>query len=148
MIKIIKKKIFLKKFIFYSETRSQNFSRQLKSSFFTFTAFIVLLCSLLGKIPKQTLINYLGNEVTTQIHDNLVLPYEQLGSYLPDEYEPYMFFFMIGLFFFLLIVSKLINRKKPTLSRKQIKALNDRREFLQNHIKNKKVILKSKIFYF
>lgn len=39
--------------------------------------------------------------------------------------------------------SKLIlKRKKPTLSKKQTKALTERREYLQNHIKNKKVIQK------
>lgn len=32
----------------------------------------------------------------------------------------------------------LANRKQPTLTKKQVKSYNERREYLQKHIKNKK----------
>ena len=37
-----------------------------------FTAFIVLICALLVKVPQTLLINYLGNDISNQIRDNLV----------------------------------------------------------------------------
>lgn len=89
-------------------------------------------------------------------------PYEQIGSFLPDEYRPYYMIISIFSVLFLIVISRLINRydnlfdryfigfsfcllwlnlrKKQTLSKKQIKALMERKEFLQNSIKNKKVI--------
>lgn len=90
-----------------------------------------------------------------------VTPYEQIGSFLPDEYRPYYMIISIFSVLFLIVISRLINRydnlfdryfigfsfsllwlnlrKKQTLSKKQIKALMERKEFLQNSIKNKKV---------
>jgi len=121
-----------------SETRSQNLNRQLKSSFFSLTAFIVFVCALLNAIPKHFLIRHLGKEITSQITDNLITPYDQLKTFVPAEYQTYFWLIVLVFGLMLYVVSRLINRKKPTLSKKQTKALTERREYLQNHIKNKK----------
>jgi len=121
-----------------SETKSLNLNRQLKSSFFTITSLIVFICTILSAIPRKFLAKYLGKEVTTQITDNLITPYDQLKTFLPAEYQSYYLAIVLFFGFFLYIISRIINRKKPTLSKKQTKALAERREFLQNHIKNKK----------
>ncbi len=92
-----------------------------------------------------------------------IQPYEQAARFLPAEVQPY--YSLVALLFglFLVVVSRFIsrfefrfthmlteeswlwifckfNRKKPTMSKKQIKVLTERREFIQNHIKNKKVV--------
>jgi hypothetical protein len=55
-----------------SDTRSNNLSRSLKSSFFTATAILVWIVALLTKLPKATLHKYLGHDVTTQLNENIV----------------------------------------------------------------------------
>ncbi len=55
-----------------TETRSYNLSRQLKSSFFTLLAFVVLCAVVISKIPTPTLLNYLGKEMSDQLSTNLV----------------------------------------------------------------------------
>jgi len=169
--------------VLFSETRSKNLSRQLKSSFFTLTAFILCACIFLSKLPGSLLVNYLGKDLAANLKNNIVrytqiwtkfryknrynnhkscykvTPYEQIGSFLPDEYRPYYMIISIFSVLFLIVISRLINRydnlfdryfiefnfnllllyrKKQTLSKKQIKALMERKEFLQNSIKNKK----------
>ena len=59
-------------FISNSETKSQNMSRQLKSSFFMLTAFLVFVCALLIKVPKKTIVNYLGQDFNSQVEENIV----------------------------------------------------------------------------
>jgi len=121
-----------------NETKSTNLNRQLKSSFFTITSFIVIVCAILSAFPERFLTSYLGKDISLKIKDNLVTPYDQLKTFLPSEYQSYylVIVFFVGLFLY--VISRLINRKKPTLSKKQTKALAERREFLQNHVKNKK----------
>lgn len=121
-----------------NETRSQNMSRQLKSSFFMLTAFLVFVCALLIKVPKKTIVNYLGQDFNSQVEENILKPYEYLGNFIPDEYKLYQLAIVIFFGIILLLLSKLTNRKRPTLTKKQSKGLAERREFLQNHIKNKK----------
>lgn len=121
-----------------SETRSQNLSRQLKSSFFTLTSLMLFACIVLANIPQQTIINYLGKDVNNHIRTNLIKPYEQVRGLIPEEYRAYYFAIASFFAFILFLLSKLTNRKKPTMTKKQTKALAERREFLQNHIKNKK----------
>jgi len=121
-----------------TETRSKNLSRSLKSSFFTITAFIVFMCALLTKIPQKTMINYMGKEVASQLNENIISPYNQLGSIIPKEYQPYQLLFVLGFGLLLLLISKITNRKQPTFTKKYAKNLSERREYLQNHIKNKK----------
>lgn len=58
--------------LFASETRSNNLSRSLKSSFFTATAILVFLVGLLTKLPKATMLKYLGKDVTAQLNENIV----------------------------------------------------------------------------
>jgi len=120
------------------EVRAKNLNRQLKSFFFTMTAMLVFTIALLAKVPGHLVTNYLGKEVSGQIAENLINPYEQLGAFLPDDYKPHFFLIVLGFGVFLLLLSKLINRKSPTLSKKQVKIMAERREFLYNHIKNKK----------
>ena len=38
------------------------------------------------------------------------MPYEQIGSFLPQEFQSYYLFIMIGLALFMLLISKLISR--------------------------------------
>lgn len=121
-----------------SETRSSNLSRSLKSSFFTLTAFIVFITALLTKLPKTTMTKYLGIDITTQLQDNIIMPYEQIGMLIPKEYQSYQLLILLGFGILLLLVSKLTNRKQPTFSKKYAKNLAERREYLQDHIKNKK----------
>lgn len=121
-----------------NDTRSSNLSRSLKSSFFTLTAFIVFMTAFLSKLPKSTMLKYLGNDVAAQIQENIIMPYDQINSFIPKEYQAYQLMIVIGFGLLLLLISKLTNRKKPTLSKKVAKNLIERREFLQNHIKNKK----------
>jgi len=98
-----------------NETRSNNLSRSLKSGFFTITAFIVFICALLTKLPKSSMIKYLGKEITSQLHENIILPYEQLGFLIPKEYQPYQFLMIAVFAVFLLLISKLTNRKKTNI---------------------------------
>lgn len=121
-----------------NETRSNNLSRSLKSSFFTATAILVFLVGLLTKLPKATMLKYLGKDVTAQLNENIIAPYDQIGAFLPAEYQDYQLLLLILFGLFLMLVSKITNRKKPTLTKKQNKQLVERREFLQSHIKNKK----------
>lgn len=121
-----------------NDTRSSNLSRSLKSLFFTLTAFIVFMTAVLTKLPKQTIVKYLGKDVALQLQDNIIMPYEQFGSLIPQEYQPYQLMIVIGFGLILLLISKITNRKKPTFTKKYAKQLVERREFLQNHIKNKK----------
>lgn len=121
-----------------NETKSANLNRQLKSSFFTITSFIVFVCAVLSAIPERFITSYLGKDVSLQIKDNLVTPYDQLKTFLPAEYQSYYLMIVLFVGFILYVISRLINRKKPTLTKKQTKALAERREFLQNHVKNKK----------
>lgn len=121
-----------------NETRSRNLSRSLKSSFFTMTSFIVFICAILIKLPKSTILKYLGKEISAQLDENIIAPYDQFGQLLPKEYKAYQLLFVLGLGLILLLVSKLTNRKKPTYSKKYAKSLVERKDFLQNHIKNKK----------
>lgn len=120
------------------ETRSSNLSRSLKSSFFTMTSFIVFMCAILIKLPKSTIIKYMGKDISAQLEDNIIEPYDQFGRLLPKEYQSYQLLFILGFGLMLLLISKLTNRKKPTFAKKYAKALAERREFLQSHIKNKK----------
>lgn len=121
-----------------SETRSQNLNRSLKSSFFTLISILVISCIIFSNIPASTLKNYMGNDVFNQLNNNLLTPYNQIGSLLPLEYQSYYFIIMIIVALFLLLISKLINRKRPTLTKKQTKLYAERKEYLQKHIKNKK----------
>ncbi len=54
------------------ETRSQNMSRQLKSSFFALTAFLIFVCTLLSLVPVKLMNQYLGKDVGTIVQRNLV----------------------------------------------------------------------------
>lgn len=121
-----------------NETRSKNLSRSLKSTFFTLTSFIVFMCAILIKVPKTTIVKYLGKDVSAQLQENIIMPYDQLGSLLPTEYQSYQLLFVLGFGLMLLLISKVTNRKKPTYTKKYAKALNERREYLQSHIKNRK----------
>jgi ribosome biogenesis GTPase A len=121
-----------------NETRSNNLSRSLKSSFFTITAFIVFVCAFLTKLPKTTMVKYLGKDISNQLNENIIMPYDQFGTLLPEEYQPYQLLFVIGFGILLLIISKITNRKKPTYPKKFAKQLAERREFLLSHIKNRK----------
>ena len=120
------------------ETRSQNLSRTLKSSFFTLISFLMFSCICLSLVPKTALNNYLGRDYAQQLDKNLLKPYEELGKFLPKEWQSYYFVIALCVGFLLLIISRFINRKKPTLNKKQLKNLLERKEFLENHIKNKK----------
>lgn len=121
-----------------SQARSENLSRSLKSSFFTLSAFILFVSVLVATLPNHLLVSYLGSNVARQIETNIVDPYQQIGSYLPKEYQPFNLLIALAVALLLFIISRFINRKKPTLNKKQLKALNERREYLQNSIKNKK----------
>lgn len=96
------------------------------------------MCAILSAIPERLIKSYLGKEVSAQIKDNLITPFDQLKKFLPDEYQYYYLVIVVLIGFFLYVISRLINRKKPTLTKKQTKALAERREYLQNHVKNKK----------
>ncbi|CAF0712608.1 unnamed protein product [Brachionus calyciflorus] len=121
-----------------NQTRSENMSRSLKSSFFTLSSFILFISVFIAALPNQLLVNYLGDKITRQIDTNIINPYKQIESFLPKDYQPFglAIVFFVGVILFL--ISKFINRKKPTLNKKQLKALNERREYLQNSIKSKK----------
>jgi ABC-type multidrug transport system fused ATPase/permease subunit len=121
-----------------SDTRAQNFSKTLKSSFFTLISIMVFLCVMLTFVSKEILTSNLGNDAYDLIQKNLLKPYKQVGSLLPKEYQSYQAVIMLGLGLILLVISKLTNRKMPTLTKKQKKNLAERRDFLQNFIKNKK----------
>ncbi|RNA23184.1 EH domain-containing 3 [Brachionus plicatilis] len=121
-----------------NKTRSDNLSRSLKSSFFVLSSFILLLSIGIANVPQILLDKYLGNNVASQIKTNIADPYKQFGEFLPNDYRPYFLPILISIALILFFISKLINKKKPTMSKKQLKSLNERREYLQNSIKNKK----------
>ena len=58
---------------------------------------------------------------------------------IPPEYKPYDFIIAAFFGFLLFIISKIISRKKPVLSKKYVKTLNERKDYLASHVKNKKV---------
>lgn len=76
LIKILKNNFKIKPNFFVSQTRSENLSRTLKSSFFTISAFIMFLCVLLATLPRNLLVNYLGKEIAKQIEENIVIIYK------------------------------------------------------------------------
>jgi len=53
---------------------------------------------------------YLGNEVNSQIKQNLIEPYEQLKTFLPKEYQSYYLIFVLVFGFLFYLVGRLINR--------------------------------------
>ena len=67
------------------------------------------------------------------------MPFEQLVNWLPDYYKPYTMIIIISSALLFLLISKITNRKKVTLTKKQTKSFLERKEFLQRNIKNKKV---------
>ena len=93
-----------------SDTRAQNFSRTLKSSFFTLISFLVLTCVMLTFVSREILTKYLGKEGYSMIQSNLLVPYKQVGSLLPEEYQSYQAIIMLGLCFVFFLISKLTNR--------------------------------------
>lgn len=119
-------------------TRAKNFNRTLKSSFFSLISFIIVCCIAIVHIPRSLLLSNIGKEFTQQVDTNLIRPYDQVGSWLPKQYQQYYVFIVAFVAFFFYLLSMLANRKQPTLTKKQVKSYNERREYLQKHIKNKK----------
>lgn len=56
----------------FSEARSVNMSRSLRSSFILFMALYVFLCVILSFIPQSTLNSLIGNNQVKILRDNVV----------------------------------------------------------------------------
>ncbi len=121
-------------FLEFSETRSMNMNRTLKSTFFIFLSFFLFLITFLSKLPQQTIRSVIGKDASDLIFEYMVYglsnwnrkkqkkkkiynfksfklsPYTQVGSLLPHDYRSYYFQIVIILGFILLFISKLANK--------------------------------------
>lgn len=66
------------------------------------------------------------------------MPYKQVETLVPKAYNIFYFLGTILVALCLIIISRFVNKKQPTLTKKQKKQLAERREFLQTYIKSKK----------
>jgi len=121
-----------------SETRAKNMNRTLKSTFFMFVSFLVFFIAIMSKLPINTLKSVMGREATIFLETNILLPYRQVKELVPLEYESYYFIATVFIGLLFVLISKFMNRKKPTMTNKEKKLMNERREYLNNFIKNKK----------
>ncbi|ELU15126.1 hypothetical protein CAPTEDRAFT_164867 [Capitella teleta] len=68
-------------------------------------------------------------------------PLRNIRAAIPQEYQLHLLGMLVALTLFLLLLAKLSARRKPTLNRRQKRALNENRDYVRNYVKNKKEAL-------
>ncbi|XP_013413994.1 uncharacterized protein LOC106176241 [Lingula anatina] len=120
---------------------SHNFSARGKGCLLGLVGFILpllLLINLLASnLGKDILVSTLGRSgaETLQLY---MAPIKGMWDVIPKAYHYHTWGFFLFISLVLLIVAKLKSRLKPTLNRKQKKALMEKRDYVQNMIKTKK----------
>jgi len=123
------------------EDSAYNFKARSKGGLFCCLAifFPVLLAAnlLISTVPRDVLVSLLGYSIT----DTLILylkPFLKIWSVVPKVYHLYVWISLAALTLFLMLLAKLSAKRRPTLSRKEKRMLNDNRTFVKDFVIKKK----------
>merc|ERR1711976_260456 len=127
------------------EAASANFRSRAKGSLFCCLGFFLPLFLALTYVvttatAQEVLVSLLGKSYAEGLYVYLS-PVQSVWSLVPASYHLYVWGMFIVLTLFLLLMAKLSSRSRPTLSRRQKRALAENREYVKTYVKNKKQTL-------
>ncbi len=93
-----------------SEIKAKNFSRKLKSALFLLIALLIAVCVVISVIPNEFFENYAGKKLTSEINNSLVEPFNEISSFLPEEYQSHYILIASIFAFILIVLSRIVNR--------------------------------------
>jgi hypothetical protein len=127
-----------------TEACSYNFRARLKSMFFWFLGMILpllLLINFLASNASKDLLHQLLTKAGTETLYLYLSPVRSLWRTVPEDYHVYILGGLGVFTLFLLVIAKLFSRRKPTMTRRQKRALLENRDYVQKYVKNKKQTL-------
>jgi GTPase SAR1 family protein len=124
-----------------NQAKSGNYRAYVKGGFLyllTFTLPLALILNLVaGFLSDKILKDLLGKDGTDMLRLYLA-PVKTFWKGVHTDYQMYAGVFLIVLTLLLLVLARYSSRTRPTLSRKQKRALLDKQEFVRNVVKAKK----------
>ena len=93
-----------------SELKAKNFGRKIKSAFLWLFAFLIAVCVAFSVVPHEFLEKYAGKQLTSQIDTSLVEPFNEMSSFLPEQYQPHYALIASTISFILFVLSRLVNK--------------------------------------
>ncbi|XP_066974631.1 uncharacterized protein [Macrobrachium rosenbergii] len=121
--------------------RSYNFRARVKGislSLFGFLLPIVLLLQLLvASAPREVIMNMLGESVALSVI-SFMAPATAFWETISDDNQVVVLGSVLAISGLCLLVSRFLNRSKPTLQRRSRKVLLEKREYVNTYVKSQK----------
>ncbi|XP_069194344.1 uncharacterized protein [Procambarus clarkii] len=124
-----------------NRARAYNFHAKMKglalSTFGFFLPVALVMQVLVSTAPRELLNNLAGEELADAI-SSFLAPTTAIWESIDDDNQMVILAVVLVLSGFCLIISRIINQAKPTLQRRSKKLLNEKREYVNGHVKAQK----------
>eukprot|EP00093_Oithona_nana_P015071 15071.XXX_797237_791838_1 [CDS] Oithona nana genome sequencing. len=124
-----------------NSARSHNMWAWSRGLFYLFLGLFVPLTLIINGLASSFSDKFISDLLGKDGHNVLILwvtPLRGFWSRLPTDYHWYALILMVFISAFLLITAKWVSRRRPTMTRKRKKLLQDQQDFVKTVVKDKK----------
>lgn len=121
--------------------RSRNLKATFKGGIWLFLSLVIPVLAILSSLSNN-LDSFFNPSMAKAIH-SYVYPLKSIWSFIPRGYVWYTYFFMVVLTLVFLLFARLSSRLDSCLSRKELKSLVEKRDYIRDVIRPKKAQLYS-----